>query len=407
MKFPGFVFSLFCVFFGAQPVPLMAMGGKPPAAPSQAVPYQPQLDLESALVKSLLEIREDRLDAALKDIEALLRSYPNFKLAHLIRGDLLLARAYPLNTIGNAAGATQQQLTDLREEARVRLLRHLEQLPVNRVPKYLVQLQPEQHYAVVVDTGKSRLYLFRNDNGTPHYVADYYVSSGKAGAEKMKEGDQKTPMGVYFVTASLPKTQISSFYGSGAFPISYPNEWDRRQGKDGHGIWLHGVPSDTYSRPPRASNGCVVLANPDMDRVGKMLQVGYTPVVISDRVEWVDANELIAERGDLIDEVESWRRDWESIDTDKYLRHYSKNFSAPGQNYRTWEEQKRQVNAGKSWVRVKLSNISIFAYPGADDMMVVSFEQDYGSNNLKNQMKKRQYWKQENHKWKIIFEGAV
>ncbi|MDD5329521.1 MAG: L,D-transpeptidase family protein [Sulfuricella sp.] len=407
MKFPRFALSLFCFFLASLPAPIMAMGGKPPAAPGPAVPFQSQVDLESTLVKTLLEIRGDRLDIALKDVEALLRIYPNFKLAHLIRGDLLLARAYPLSTIGNAAGASQQQLSDLREEARVRLLRHLEQLPVGRVPKYLVQLQPEQRYAVVVDTGKSRLYLFRNDNGMPHYVADYYVSSGKAGAEKMKEGDQKTPVGVYFVTANLPKTQISNFYGSGAFPISYPNEWDRHQGKDGHGIWLHGVPSDTYSRPPRASNGCVVLANPDMDRLGKMLQVGYTPVVISDRVEWVDAKELIAQRSDLTNEIESWRRDWESIDTDKYLQHYSRNFTAPGQDFHSWEQQKRQVSAAKSWVRVKLSNISIFAYPGREDMMVVSFDQNYGSNNLKNQMRKRQYWKQEDHKWKIVFEGAA
>ncbi|MDP2155506.1 MAG: L,D-transpeptidase family protein, partial [Sulfuricella sp.] len=201
---------------------------------------QPSGDLESMLVKSLLEVRQNRLDVALNDIEALLKIYPNFKLAHLIRGDLLMARAHPLSNIGSAAGASQQQISDLREEARARLLRHLEQMPVNRVPKYLVQLQPEQRHAVVVDTGKSRLYLFQNDNGTPRYVADFYISSGKAGAEKNKEGDQKTPLGVYFVTASLPKTQLSDFYGTGAFPISYPNEWDRQQGKNGHGIWLHG-----------------------------------------------------------------------------------------------------------------------------------------------------------------------
>lgn len=385
----------------------MAMGSKPAPSQKRDALNQTSSDLESMLVKSLLEVRQNRLDVALKDIEALLKIYPNFKLAHLIRGDLLLARAHPLSTIGNAAGASQQQMSDLREEARARLQRHLEQLPVNRVPKYLVQFQPEQHHAVVVDTGKSRLYLFQNDNGTPRYVADFYISSGKAGAEKIKEGDQKTPLGLYFVTASLPRTQLSDFYGTGAFPISYPNEWDRQQGKNGHGIWLHGVPSDTYSRPPRASNGCVVLANPDIERLGKTLQVGLTPVVISDRVEWVDAKELVAERNELNRRIENWRSDWESINTDKYLRHYSRNFSAPGQNFLSWEGQKRQVNSSKSWVKVKLSKVSIFAYPGNENLMVVTFDQDYSSNNLKNQMKKRQYWKLENNEWKIVYEGAA
>ncbi|MGE5027352.1 MAG: L,D-transpeptidase family protein [Betaproteobacteria bacterium] len=404
----GLASSLLCVLLVALTAPTAkAMGDKPPAPRREAQQNQTPSDLESLLVKSLLEVRQNRLDVALKDIEALLRIYPNFKLAHLIRGDLLMARAHPLSSLGSAAGASQQQISDLREEARVRLQRHLEQMPVNLVPKYLVQFQPEQHHAVVVDTGKSRLYLFQNDNGTPRYVADYYVSSGKAGAEKIKEGDQKTPLGVYFVTANLPKTQISDFYGTGAFPISYPNEWDRQQGKNGHGIWLHGVPSDTYSRPPRASNGCVVLANPDMDKLGKTLQVGLTPVVITDRMEWVEAKDLATQRGMLSSQIENWRRDWESIDSDKYLKHYSRNFSASGQNYQSWSAQKRQVNASKSWVKVNLSNISVIRYPGNENLMVVTFNQDYSSNNLKNQMKKRQYWKLENNEWKIIFEGAA
>ncbi|WP_237759631.1 murein L,D-transpeptidase family protein [Sulfuricella sp. T08] len=378
-----------------------------PRQKSEAPQRQSPSDLESMLVKSLLEVRQNRLDLAMNDIEALLKIYPNFKLAHLIRGDLLMARAYPLSSIGSAAGASQHQISDLREEARARLLRHLEQMPVNQVPKYLVQFQPEQHYAVVVDTGKSRLYLYQNDNGTPRYIADYYVSSGKAGSEKIKEGDQKTPLGVYFVTSHLPKTQISDFYGTSAFPISYPNEWDRQQGKNGHGIWLHGVPSDTYSRPPRASSGCVVLANPDLDKLGKDLQIGLTPVVISDHIEWADAKELAAQRDELGKLVENWRHDWESIDSDKYLRHYSKNFKAPGQNYSSWDTQKRQVNMGKTWVKIKLSGVSIFSYPGNENLMVITFDQDYSSNNLKNQMKKRQYWKLENNEWKIIYEGTA
>lgn len=404
---PGRLFLLCAFLASLLAPPAMAMGSKPAAQKSEASQHPRPSDLEAMLAKSLLEVGQNRLDIAMKDIEALLKIYPNFKLAHLIRGDLLMARAHPLSTIGSAAGASQQQISDLREEARARLLRHMEEIPVNRVPRYLVQFQPEQHHAIVVDTSKSRLYLFQNDNGTPRYVADYYVSSGKAGAEKNKEGDQKTPLGVYFVTASLPKTQLSDFYGSGAFPISYPNELDRQQGKNGHGIWLHGVPSDTYSRPPRASNGCVVLANPDMDKIGKNLQVGLTPVVISDNVDWIDPTELAAQRSELSRRVENWRHDWESVNTEKYLKHYSRNFRAPGQNYPSWEEQKRQVNAGKTWVKIKLSNISIFGYPGSENLMVITFNQDYSSNNLKNQMRKRQYWKLENNEWKIVYEGAA
>ncbi len=363
-------------------------------------------ELDAMLAKTLGDVSANRLGVAMQDVEAMLHAYPNFRLAHLIRGDLLMAKAHPISNIGNASGAVRQT-ADLRDEIRIRLQHLKDKVPTGRVPKYLLQFQPEQRYAVVVDIDKARLYLFENANGEARYVADYYVSSGKAGAEKTREGDQKTPLGVYFVTSSLPRSQLTDFYGVGAFPISYPNEWDRQQGKDGHGIWLHGVPSDTYSRPPRASNGCVVLTNPDMIKLGKDLQIGLTPVIISDHVEWTDAKELAALRSELNRSLEAWRSDWESLDSDKYLRHYSQNFSASGQTYRAWAEQKRAINAGKSWMKIKLSNVSLFAYPGDDKMIVATFEQDYSSNNLKNQMRKRQYWKQEDGVWRILYEGGA
>jgi murein L,D-transpeptidase YafK len=362
---------------------------------------------EALLVNILLEIRQNRLDTALRDVEALLHINPNFRLASLIRGDLLMARSKPLTAFGGAAGGTPEQVADFRDEARVRLQRYLEQPPTGKIPKYLLQMQPEQHYAIVVDTSKSRLYLFENNAGEPRYVADYYITSGKAGAEKAREGDQKTPLGVYFVTASLPMEKLSDFYGAGAFPLSYPNEWDKRQGKKGHGIWLHGVPRDTYSRPPKASSGCVVLANPDLIALGKTLQAGLTPVVISDRVEWVSAEEWRSQRERLKGELEAWRRDWESLDNERYLSHYSHAFSSDGQDFTALSAQKKRANAGKSALRVKLSDISLFQYPGKENLFVVTFTQDYHSSNLSNVMRKRQYWQMENGQWRIMYEGAA
>ena len=72
-----------------------------------------------------------------------------------------------------------------------------------------------------------------------------------------------------------------------------------------------------------------------------------------------------------------------------------------------YAQQKRQVNIGKEWIKVKLSNISMVRDPGKEELVIVTFEQDYKSNNLNNQMKKRQYWAREGSTWKIIYEGAA
>ena len=362
---------------------------------------------EPQLSKIFAEIEKNRLDTALEQTEALLAQYPKFRLAHLIKGDLLLARSMPLATFGNAKNAPQDKLADLREEAIARLKAYRSrQTTADYVPRYLLQMQPDQEHAIVVDTQKSRLYLYRNDKGRPRFVADYYISQGKLGADKMREGDRRTPIGVYHVTSSLPPKKLGDLYGSGAFPINYPNEWDRRQGRNGHGIWLHGTPSDTFSRPPKASDGCVVLSNVDLNALAKNLQIGLTPVIISNSIEWLSFDDWQKERSTLNKKIEEWRSDWESRDVSRYLKHYSSKFKTADQSLEQFAKQKQQVNAGKEWIKVKLSNVSMFRNPGKDELVVVTFAQDYQSNNLSNQMKKRQYWINENGSWKIIFEGA-
>ena len=363
---------------------------------------------ETALVKSLREITESRMDSALSGIEQLLKTNPNFRLAHLIKGDLLLARSRPISDMGSNAGVPQH-LSDLREEARARMQRHREPVPLDMMPKYLLQMPPEQKYAVIADTRKSRLYMYQNVGGQPRYLADYYLSSGKNGSQKLKEGDKKTPVGVYFITANLPRKKLTDFYGSGAFPIDYPNEWDKRHRRNGFGIWLHGTPSNTYSRPPRASDGCVVLSNQDLDAVGATLQVGVTPVIISDETEWVKPGDAALLRDTLTQHLENWRRDWESGKVDAYLRHYGSDFSSDKQDLAEWASHKRQINIAKSWIKVGISNVGMYIYPGRDDLVVVNFDQEYSSNNLSNKMKKRQYWMRENTsgQWRIIYENAA
>ena len=368
---------------------------------------QSQLEPEAMLVKTLLEVRNNHPEAALAEVEKVIQSYPNFRLAQLIKGDLLLARSRPLRELGEAPNAPRERVQDLRDEARVRLARYQFERPTDQVPKYLLQLTPEQKYAIVVDTQKSTLYIFENQNGVPQYVADYYITSGKNGSDKSREGDKKTPLGVYHVTANLSRAKLGDFYGVGAYPISYPNEWDRREGRDGKGIWLHGTPSDTYSRPPRASDGCVVLTNRDLETIGKNMQIGVTPVVIADGIDWVKPEAQDGLRKELLKNIEAWRRNWESLNTEAYLKQYAQGFSTGSQDLAAWSQQKRQVNAANSWVKLKLEGVSIFLYPGRDDLAVVTFDQDYASNNLSNQMKKRQYWINENGSWHILYEGAA
>jgi hypothetical protein len=266
--------------------------------PAQALTPLP----DQLLAQALQAVREQRLSDAETDINRLLKLQPDFRLAQLIRGDILLARSRPIAHLGAAdeKPASEDKLNDLRDEARARLQRHLHHPDPRLLPAAILQISPAQPFVLLADAARSRLYLFENIAGEPRLLRDYYLSIGRMGTEKRREGDKKTPLGVYRITAHLPDQRLTDFYGAGAFPLNYPNAWDRAQGRTGHGIWLHGVPSDTYSRAPNSSDGCLVVTNPDLVELRRFVQIGQTPVIIASQVEWLDRAAWTAQRKALL-----------------------------------------------------------------------------------------------------------
>lgn len=369
----------------------------------QANPVEP----DRALAKSVVAVTQSRLPDALDTLEKLTSEQPNFRLAYLIKGDVLLARTRPISTLGNAQGSRRGDLDQLREEARQRVRALAEAIPNDRVPAYLINLADDIRHVLVVDASRSRLYVFENRNGIPMRVADFYMSVGKAGMGKQREGDNRTPIGVYTITSFKSPRELDDFYGSGAWVLSYPNDWDLRQGRTGHGIWIHGTPSNTYSRVPRASEGCVVLANDDLIRLGRYIEAGRTPVVIAESVEWISYDMLDERRRELLAALDSWRLDWESGDPDRLLAHYSPDFRAGRQDFRAFAEHKRRVAARKDWIKVGLDRVNVLLYPERPDFALVTFTQHYQSSNFSDRTQKRQFWSRENGRWIKIHETTL
>lgn len=363
---------------------------------------------EESLIQSLDLILQGDIDAALHNIKILTRLKPDFKLAQLIYADLLLAKSRGIIDFGNFYAASFQQISSLRQEARVRWQHHKAPPDKYLVPSSLIQLSEHQRFAIVVDLSASRLYLFENHAGVPQFHSDYYISIGKNGIGKYIEGDQKTPTGVYFVTDYIDSKELPDLYGDGAFPINYPNAWDVRHKRTGYGIWLHGTPSNTYTRPPRDSDGCVIMSNDDFRAISQFVDVKTTPVILTEKIDWMVKQNWRARHDQYQNFLEQWRADWESRDAEKYLSHYSTQYYGLGNDYQSWVEYKRQVNPSKKFIEVNLYNTSMFLYPGDENLLVVTFEQDYQSDNFKRRFMKRQYWKMEQDgKWRIVYEGNV
>jgi hypothetical protein len=290
----------------------------------------------------------------------------------LLQADLLAAHAAPLPAWGGAA-SRDAELAPLREEALQRLAALRPRPPAGNVPAEFVQLPPSVPYAIAVDASRSRLYLFENGPSGPKLVDDFYVSVGKQGVDKLAEGDQKTPLGLYFTTTRPDPKALEPRFGAGALPLNYPNAYDRTRGRTGKGILLHGVPSDTYSRPPLDSDGCVVLANDDLLGLAARLPPRDTPVLITRQIDWRSPEAAhAAASAEFLEAFKHWS---------------TARLAGP------------QAPAA-------IADTSIVGWRDDRELMVVTFREQAGPGQRDDHVM-RQYWSREGTDWRIVAEGQV
>ena len=347
---------------------------------------------------------------ALEKVGSLVQDYPNFQLAQLVYGDMLSARSRPVAVLGDPPVNLQTQavpaLASLRDESRLRVSASKDRLQAGVVPEQFLTLSPTVRHVIAVDGAKSRLYLLENEPSGLRLIADFYMSIGKSGLEKNVEGDSRTPLGVYFITRTLDTRTLGDFYGVGALPINYPNVLDRKRGKTGTGIWLHGTPSTRFSRPPLDTNGCVVVANPDLMRI--MQTVGTTngtPVVIATHLKWVTP-ESIRPAGKTFDEVlESWKSAKSDGNLDRLLGSYSADFDSYSRTLANWRDVLNGEINKLHGRKLQLKNVSILRWTDTTETMIVTFDQT--ANDVPFGPTTRQYWSRQNGQWKIFFEGPT
>jgi len=414
---PGFPFArnallaLCCVLGLASAAPAAQQKHQP--APARKAPAPPPLvrdgEAEARLIEIYKLIGQAQARAALARAEALVRDHPNFGLAQLVYGDLLTAQQRPVRAFGDlpdgAVGSAAQVLAELREESQLRMRALRERPPVGAIPAQFLQLSPRNKHAIAIDTSRARLYLFQNGPEGLKLIADYYISVGKSGIEKATEGDLRTPLGVYFITSNLDPKSLKDFYGAGALPINYPNPYDARRGKTGRGIWLHGTPPDQFARAPKATDGCVVLANPDLARIIRTVEVRTTPVVIAPALRWVAPAGVQAENRHFSGVLQAWRSAKASGDINRLMAFYTPDFTVNG---RTLADSGPviKVELGKMRGReVELKDLSVLRWTDSADTMVVTFgEVPIGA---RTGPVKRQYWLRQGPQWKIFFEGVI
>lgn len=364
---------------------------------------------EAQLIDIYKLVGQAKTREALPLAERLVRDNPNFQLAQLVYGDLLTAQLKPVRNLGDVpdttALAAAPQLAELRRESQLRLQALRERPAAGLIPSQFITLSTKNKHAIAVDANKSRLYLFENSPTGMKLLGDYYISVGKSGTEKNAAGDLRTPLGVYFITSNLDPKSLKAFYGSGALPINYPNPLDVKRGKTGSGIWLHGTPPDQFSRAPLATDGCVVLANPDLERIIKTVQVRTTPVVIAQSLKWVAPMTASADSKGFEDALNGWSSAKSSGDMTRLMTWYASDFTSKGKKLIDFAPAMQAEVKQLGGRNLQLKDVSYLRWTDSNDTMVVTFGELV--EGARTGQTKRQYWTRQAGQWKIFYEGTI
>jgi murein L,D-transpeptidase YafK len=261
----------------------------------------------------------------------------------------------------------------------------------------------EQHM-LIVEKSTQNLFIYSNYNAEP--IARFKITSGKNNGPKLVEGDMKTPEGIYFFSNilsgdELPKTDD---YGEKAFTLNYPNPIDRKEGKDGSGIWLHGAFDGEKINLPYNSRGCVVMKNNDLVRLSKYIFLNQTPICIYNKIKFETIENIRERRDRLIGYLKEWKSNWEHKNLEGYIGYYDPDFSYSKMNLKQFKAFKQRLNRRYRFIRVILSDINIY---GFKNYHVAMFNQLYISEQNHFYNKKIQYWQDVDVKARIVDEFSA
>ena len=277
----------------------------------------------------------------------------------------------------------------------------------SRVPAWLIDVPPTVTDILVAETGAARMHRFVRSRDGIVEMDQRYMSIGTNGAGKERAWDRRTPLGVYFITDRLDTSKLHEKYGVAAFPLDYPNAWDRINGRTGYGIWLHGVDRNSPERPPLDTDGCLALPNEELLKLTDRLEPWVTPVIVTREMRWALPREIATLRRELRAALETWRGSLADGDIVTYLSLYADDFRYRDMDRSAWASYRLNVFESRPLAGVSLRNVFLVADPEVPGLYLSRFTQELNTADGPVTTMRRLYWRHApDEGWQIVSEDA-
>jgi len=256
----------------------------------------------------------------------------------------------------------------------------------------------DDKYLFLVEKMSQYLFIYRGKE----LIEIHPVTTGMDWEDKWREGDRRTPEGIYYFTRFIPPNQLSKMYGGIAVVMNYPNPVDRLLKKGGSGIWLHGSDTSDRNKIPFSTRGCVVGENTSLKEIVKKIRIHNTLISV---YKYIPEDPPST---DVLEFLKSWEKSWERKDVKGFLSHYSKKFRWKRGGFKEWKRYKERVITQKKNIEVTIKDLTVVGFWKKEgktpEYYVAEFHQTYESDSYSDKGLKRLYIWKEGDKLKIISE---
>ena len=276
------------------------------------------------------------------------------------------------------------------------------------VPSWVLRLPESTPTLFIAETSASAFHRFDRAGDGVVKIRQDYMSIGKGGTGKERDGDQRTPLGIYFVTEQLDTSRLHDKYGVTAFPLDYPNAWDRRLGRTGDGIWVHGVDPQGGTRPPLDTDGCIALPNERLLALEQNFAANVTPVLIATELSWDEPGVVAALRVELEQAVTRWADSLEQGDMYAWLDAYDDTFQHWGMNKEEWSAFSLETVGRRPIDDITVSELLLLADPAEEGLYLSRFRLEISEGASRTVISmRRMYWRRsESGAFKIVAEDS-
>jgi murein L,D-transpeptidase YafK len=264
-----------------------------------------------------------------------------------------------------------------------------------RPSAYILELPETVTTVLIAETETATLHRYTRSGDKLELSASVYMSVGENGAGKERAWDRRTPLGIYFVNDRLDTTRLHDKYGAMAFPLDYPNAWDKVLERTGDGIWLHGVDPNGGRRPALDTDGCLALPNEDLNALEAHIQLLVTPVIITRKLREVAVDDLQAVRASLMQSLQTWATSYRDGDWQAYLSLYAKEFEFHGLDKERWSAYRVRAAATRPLKDYAIDQVLMLADPEEENLYLSRFRQTLVDERGSIVTTKRLYWRRD------------